>query len=73
MRLPARCSECGGAMKPGFVVDQSYGTFHVSTWQEGEPRKSFWTGVKRAGAERIEITTLRCEKCGHLKSYAVPQ
>jgi hypothetical protein len=45
----------------------------VSTWQEGEPKKKWWAlgGVTQSGATRIEVTTLRCERCGLLRDYAV--
>jgi hypothetical protein len=60
-------------MAAGFIVDKSYGMEEVSTWQEGEPRKRWWTlgGIARSGATRMEVTTLRCDRCGVLKNYAV--
>ncbi|TFI59209.1 hypothetical protein E2493_06145 [Sphingomonas parva] len=57
-------------MSPGFVVDQGYGSVSVSTWQEGEPRKSFWTGVKQRKDAQREIVTWCCDRCGYLESYA---
>jgi hypothetical protein len=72
MRFPSTCSDCGGQLVAGFIVDQAYGSEQVSTWQKGEPQKRWWTfgGIARAGAERIEVTTLRCGRCGVLKNYA---
>jgi hypothetical protein len=64
------CSKCGGRMEDGFVVDEGYGVVSVSTWQEGPPRKSFWSGIKREKGSQREIKTLRCVKCGYLESYA---
>jgi hypothetical protein len=73
MDLPTTCSDCGGSMIAGFTVDTGYGMEVVSTWQEGEPKKRWWTlgGIARSGAARIEITTLRCGSCGVLKDYAI--
>ena len=73
MKLPSACNECGGRLAAGFIVDQAYGSEQVSTWQKGEPQKRWWTlgGIVRAGADRIEVTTLRCEECGLLKNYAL--
>ena len=64
------CPKCGGRMTEGFVIDEGYGTAHVSTWQQGEPRKSFWTGIKKSKKEQIKVETWRCDRCGYLESYA---
>lgn len=64
------CPKCRGRMSEGFVVDQGYGTVQVSTWQGGEPKKSFWTGVKQDKAAQIPISTWRCDRCGYLESFA---
>ncbi|MFA9201699.1 MAG: hypothetical protein ACEQR8_11070 [Cypionkella sp.] len=68
--MTAPCSKCGGAMEEGFVVDQGHGTVAVSTWQGGEPRRSFWTGVKQDKAAQRAIASFRCRRCGYLESYA---
>jgi hypothetical protein len=58
-------------MTEGFIVDHGdYGAAHVSTYQKGEPRKSFWTGLKQSKEDQIAISTLRCGRCGFLESYA---
>ena len=64
------CPKCSRAMTRGFVVDEGYGVAGVSTWQDGDPRKSFWTGVKQLKDEQHEIVTWRCTGCGYLESYA---
>ena len=64
------CSKCGSRMTEGFVADSGYGASKVSTWQSGEPKKSFWTGLKEDKKAQIEITTWRCERCGYLENYA---
>jgi hypothetical protein len=58
-------------MSEGFIVDHGdYGATHVSTFQASEPRKSFWTGFKQDKGAQITITTLRCNRCGDLESFA---
>jgi hypothetical protein len=57
-------------METGFVVDQTYGGIAQANWAEGEPRRSFWTGIRLKGVERHAIVTWRCTKCGYLESYA---
>ena len=65
------CPKCGGSMTEGFIVDHGdYGTAHVSTFQSGQPRKSFWTGLKQNKADQVAVTTFRCGRCGFLESYA---
>ena len=58
-------------MAEGFVLDRSDNGRAVSTWVEGAPQKSRWTGVKLKGKMAIEIATWRCASCGLLESYAV--
>jgi hypothetical protein len=57
-------------MAEGFIVDKTHGGAAVSTWVEGAPRKSFWTGLKLGGTKPIDIVTWRCRRCGFLESYA---
>ena len=64
------CPKCNGTMAEGFVIDEGYGTAHVSTWQEGEPRRSIWTGIKKSKENQAKVTTWRCKRCGFLESYA---
>ena len=64
------CPKCSTAMEPGFVLDQTYGANTQSSWIEGAPERSFWTGVKLKGRERIPLVTFRCPRCGYLESYA---
>jgi hypothetical protein len=57
-------------MTEGFTVDATYGGTAVSSWMEGAPRKSMWTGLKLTGMLRSEIATWRCNRCGFLEHYA---
>ena len=56
-------------MIEGFVVDNTDRGRQVSSWVEGEPRKSFWTGLK-FDKEPIPVRTWRCNRCGFLENYA---
>jgi hypothetical protein len=58
-------------MEEGFVLDRTHGANLQSSWIEGPPETSFWTGLKMKGREQIPVTTFRCSKCGYLESFAV--
>lgn len=58
-------------MEEGFIPDYSQHAVTVASWQEGEPQKSFWRGVKTDYENQIRIRTFRCVKCGYLESYAI--
>ena len=64
------CPKCSGRMENGFVIDYTHGATLQSQWAEGEPVRSFWTGLKLKGKEKHKISTYRCTKCGYLESYA---
>ena len=67
------CTRCRKTMEAGFVLDHTQHSSGLqSTWVEGEPERSFWTGVKVKGRERLPVTTYRCPTCGYLESYAPP-
>jgi hypothetical protein len=57
-------------MEPGFVVDHDHGSYRQSVWMSGLPEKSFWTGVKVRGREKLPVVTFRCPGCGRLDAYA---
>jgi predicted nucleic-acid-binding Zn-ribbon protein len=65
-----QCPKCSGAMHEGFVLDATHGAMTVSSWVEGAPQKSAWTGVKLSGRARSEISAWRCARCGFLEHYA---
>ena len=65
-----KCSDCGGKMVEGFILDRTYGGQFVQRWLKGNPEKSAWTGVKAKGKECRAVETYRCVKCGLLQSYA---
>ena len=61
-------------MEPGWVADNTQAGLTQQNWSPGEPKPSFWTGLKVEKQDQIvPVTTLRCAKCGYLESYAIPQ
>jgi hypothetical protein len=59
-------------MEPGFVIDRGSIESHQSTWAEGTPEPSVWTGGVKTGKRfQASITTFRCSTCGYLESYAM--
>ena len=59
-------------MELGVIIDVGYGAVTQSSWVDGEPEKSIWTGLKLKGRVRIPVITYRCPHCGYLESYAPP-
>ena len=57
-------------MEPGFILDIAHGATTQSSWVNGVPEPSIWTGLKLKGHERLMVTTFRCPHCGYLESYA---
>jgi hypothetical protein len=58
-------------MSEGFVLDRGHGNAAaVQKWVEGEPERSFWTGLRTRGRDKFAISTWRCDRCGYLESYA---
>ncbi len=69
----SRCPKCAGEMVQGFIVDRTDVGVAVSSWFEGAPKSSFWSGTKAPDVNRIPIGTFRCSACGFLESYARPE
>ena len=58
-------------MEVGVLLDKGHGdNLNAAEWLEGEPERSFWTGLKTKGKERFPVRTYRCTQCGYLESYA---
>jgi hypothetical protein len=70
MERAPECPKCSRTMESGFVLDITHGAIVQSSWVEGAPIKSVWTGLKLKGRQRLPVTTYRCKKCGFLESYA---
>jgi hypothetical protein len=72
------CGECGGTMQMGYTADRAdYSVPGQAFWVEGEPQMAKFLGMDAGlnikNRARYDIVTLRCEKCGLLKSYARPE
>ena len=71
------CSECGGNMLRGYLLEEAgIPTNHIpigaSIWVDGMPEYSFWTGLKLKRKLKYYTAAYRCERCGFLKFYAGP-
>lgn len=64
------CPKCRARMEQGFIQDSSKHGVVTARWIEGEPEKSFWTGIKTKGKRQYDVVTYRCSRCGYLEEYA---
>ena len=64
------CPKCQAPMEEGYIVDSMQGGQCVSTWIEGAPEKSFWTGVRVKHRRMHHTQSWRCTACGFLETYA---
>jgi hypothetical protein len=60
-------------MEQGFVLEISQGGRSVISWSSGQPKKSFFFGIKLFEVKQIPIGTFRCKDCGYLESFARPE
>lgn len=73
MRQAPECSQCGGRMTRGYLLDHSHAAYHSAHWLEGAPPLSGFGDRIHPRLERsIPVTTFRCERCGFLQNYARP-
>lgn len=68
-----KCPDCREEMVEGFILDMTYGGRLASSWVEGQPERSIWTGVKIKDRVCRTVEAYRCPKCGLLKSYATTE
>jgi hypothetical protein len=64
------CGECGGAMKLGFIPDDSNQASRQLSWIEGPPKENFLGFLSTKDKQRYYIRAYRCTGCGFLKLYA---
>ena len=64
------CTECGGAMEEGFLLDETPGGRHPVYWIGEAPESSYWFGVQVKKKEIWITESHRCSDCGFLKTYA---
>lgn len=67
--VKSECTECGGRMSAGSLVDYRRNVAAAGEWVPGEVTTSGWTGAIR-NPERFVTAAYRCEECGFLKLYA---
>ncbi len=67
-----RCPKCSHAMDEGFLLDVAQNCYLQSQWVAGAPRRSRWFGLRLRGAEKRNVATFCCSRCGFLESYAKP-
>jgi hypothetical protein len=68
------CPNCRIEMEEGIVIDRGHAnSAAMQEWTEGIPERSFWSGLKLRGAERMPVVSFRCPKCGMLQSFANPK
>ena len=66
----SRCSECAGAMEPGYIPDFADSGILMQRWFPGTPKTHWRKGLKVDGNACRSVETDRCKNCGFLKSYA---
>lgn len=68
---PGTCPKCGGAMKPGFLLDFTEGIRRVpARWVEGTAEAAPGTGTKTGDRDMRRVDADRCSACGFLEFYA---
>ena len=63
------CTECGGRMTTGSMVDYRRNVAAAGEWVPGEVVASAWTGGIK-NPDRFVTSAYRCEDCGYQKLYA---
>ena len=66
------CPKCGQVMQEGWLVDQGFGAYHMTSWVPGPAQPSFWHGLKVDRQAIHRVVAYRCTACGLLESYAIP-
>ena len=73
MNQPVECIRCHANMELGYVPDGTHNGYRQQNWFPGDPKPSFWMGLKLDQNQTLPVTTFRCPKCGYLESYARPR
>lgn len=68
-QINTTCSECGGQMEDGSIVDFRRSVAAAGEWARGAVEVSTWTGAIK-NPERFVISAYRCVDCGYIKLYA---
>jgi hypothetical protein len=66
-----RCPKCEGVMEAGYVLDHTQPKLYAaSSWVEGPPEKSIWSGLHTKNRRNLPVIAYRCVACGYLELYA---
>lgn len=69
--MEVKCIKCNGAMTVGFVLDRGDMDYQrQQIWIEGQPEKSFWSGLDTAKREKLHVRAFRYADCNFLEFYA---
>ena len=69
--LKNNCLKCGGEMEEGTVADLINAIqAQVSIWVKGKAEPGTFSSLKLSFRKKLQVSTLRCVKCGFLESYA---
>lgn len=65
------CPTCRVPMEEGFMIDRGHHNVTMTAeWVKGIPERTWWSGVRLKGKERLPAVTYHCTRCGLLQSYA---
>ena len=71
MTRELKCPKCQGEMVQGFIPDYSAGySKYVSSWVEGQPKRSYFEYTKVPVGGGIPVAAFRCKGCGYLEFYS---
>jgi predicted nucleic-acid-binding Zn-ribbon protein len=73
MSKAIECIRCHAQMEVGYMLDATHSGYQQQNWSSGEPKPSFWMGLKLAKDQVRPVTTFKCPRCGYLESYANTQ
>jgi len=71
MNRQFECLRCHIPMESGFVPDGTHSGYVQERWHPGDPKPSFWMGLKLDSDQLLPVTTFRCPVCGYLESHAI--
>jgi hypothetical protein len=63
------CPKCQARMEEGYIIDSMASWQVVSTWIEGSPERSRWTGLRVKQRRAHQTQSWRCTGCGFLETY----
>jgi hypothetical protein len=73
MKLPTKCSECGGPFEAGFIPDNAYYSQVHLHWHPGPAESGSFLGIPtgtKVPGPTYAIRALRCSGCGLIRLYS---